>query len=137
MRLPSCEKLCPQPGAVQCCCRVSDILNDANEATYKRLCTSVCSNVDLKVCLLVEGFTAVGHGARVLLLWLLCRFRGWFLLKSEYITLSCSRSKKDIPQWVPVPERMLSAWPGWPSSKCLRRWQSWGRCLGLAQSEIA
>jgi hypothetical protein len=63
-RLPSCENLCPQPGALHSYSLLAESYITMRE-TYKGFCPSVSANVNLKVCLLVEALVAVRHMALI------------------------------------------------------------------------
>lgn len=76
LRLPCCEKRCPQEGSLHICHTQKRLVADPNPrfdlrnygCTHKWLITCVCPDVDVQVCFLRETFAAAWEVAVVLAL---------------------------------------------------------------------
>lgn len=71
LRLPSWEKDCPHPGALQFCMyNQHRLLLGCQGRTHEGLCSGMCAYVDLKVRLLVEALVAVRYATLIPFPWL-------------------------------------------------------------------
>lgn len=122
LRLPSCEKRWPQFGALQTY-PVSSSGTFRSRVSYKGLYTSVSTNVNLEMRLLIKALVTARHVTLIPLSWLLAGL--------DRLALSCISNWTDriwnivnSHSWSVETVETLAVLLGWPSLECQHLWRS-------------